>query len=70
MSMARRVLFAIAAYYDLDINQMNIKIDFLYDLIDQLIYVKILKGLEDATSKGMVCKLLKALYHLKQGPKL
>lgn len=32
--MAFRVLFAIAAYYDLDIDQMDVKIAFLYGLID------------------------------------
>lgn len=32
------VFFVIAAYYNLDINQKDIKIAFLYDFIDQLIY--------------------------------
>ena len=68
--MAFRVLFANAAYYDLDINQIDVKIAFLYGLIDQLIYVKIPKGSEDATNKGMICKLLKVFYDLKQAPRL
>lgn len=34
-----RVQFAVVAYYDLDIDQMDIKIAFLYDLIDQLVYI-------------------------------
>lgn len=37
--MAFRVLFAIAAYYDLDIDQMDVTTAFLYGLIDQLVYV-------------------------------
>lgn len=49
---------------------MDVKTAFLYSLIDQLVYVQIAKESEDATSKGMVCKLLKALYGLKQAPKL
>ena len=64
------MLFAIAAYYDLDIDQIDVKTAFLYGLIDQLIYVQIPKRSEDATNKGMVCKLLKALYGLKQAPRL
>lgn len=68
--MAFRVLFAIAAYYDLDIDQMDVKTAFLYGLIDQLVYVQIPRESEDATNKGMVCKLLKALYGLKQAPRL
>lgn len=32
-----RVLFAIAAYFSLDINQIDLKSVFLYELINQLI---------------------------------
>ena len=39
-------LFAIAAHYDLDMDQMDVKTAFLYCLIDQLIYVEIPKRLE------------------------
>ncbi len=67
---AFKVLFPIAAYYDLDINQMDVKTAFLYRIINQLVYLQIRKGSEDATNKGMVCKLLKALYGLKQAPRL
>ena len=65
-----RVFFAIAAYYDLDIDQMDVKTAFLYGLIDQLIYVEIPKGTETEANKNMVCRLLKALYGLKQSPRL
>jgi len=49
--MAFRVLFAIAAYFDLDIDQMDVKTAFLYGLIDQLIYVEIPKGTETEETK-------------------
>lgn len=68
--MAFRVLFAIAAYFDLDIDQMDVKTAFLYGLIDQLIYVELPKGTETEATKNMVCKLLNALYGLKQSPRL
>lgn len=68
--MAFRVLFAIAAYYDLDIDQIDVKTAFLYGLIDQLIYVKIPKGTETSATQDLVCKLHKALYKLKQLPRL
>lgn len=64
--MAFRVLFFIIAYYNLDIDQKDINMAFFYDLIDQLVYIQILKSSEDSTNKGKVCKLLKALYSLKQ----
>lgn len=68
--MAFRVLFAIAAFLDLDINQLDVKTAFLYGLIDQLMYVEIPKGSETKTNCDKVCKLLKALYDLKQLPRL
>ena len=68
--MAFRVLFAIAAFLDLDIDQMDVKTAFLYGLIDQLVYVEIPKGTESDENRNMVCKLLKALYGLKQSPRL
>lgn len=64
--MTFRKLFTIAAFFNLDINQMDVKITFLYDLIDQLIYIEILKRTETEVTKNMVCKLFKALYNLKQ----
>ena len=68
--MAFRVLFAIAPYYDLDIDQMDVKMAFLFGMIDQMVYVQMPKDSETTANKGMVCKLLKALYGLKQAPRL
>ena len=68
--MAFRVLFAIAAHYDLDIDQIDVKTAFFYGMMDQLVYVQIPKGLETTANKKMVCKLLKTLYGLKQAPRL
>lgn len=56
--MAFRVLCTIAAYYDLDIDQMDVKTAFLYGLIYQL---ELPKGTETEVNRDMVCKLLKAL---------
>lgn len=44
--MAFSVLLVIAAFFDLDIDQMDVKTAFLYDLIDQLVYVESPKGTE------------------------
>lgn len=67
---AFRVFFAIAAFFELDIDQMDVKTAFLYGLIDQLVYVEIPKGTESEANRNMECKLLKALYGLKQSPRL
>lgn len=42
--MAFYFFFAIVAYYDLDIDQMDVKTTFLYGLINYLIYVEIPKN--------------------------
>lgn len=68
--MAFKVLFTIATFFNLDINQIDIKIAFLYDFIDQLMYVEIPKGIKSKNNRNIVCKLLKALYSLKQSPQL
>lgn len=65
-NMAFQVLFAISAYYNLVIDQINIKTVFLYCFIDQLIYVTILKKIEIEAKNNMVYRLLKAFYGLKQ----
>lgn len=67
---AFRVLFAIAAFFDLHIEQMDVKTAFLYYFIDQLVYVNIGKRSETEANQNKVCKLLKALYGLKQLPQL
>lgn len=65
--MAFRVLFTIAAYYDLNIDQINVKISFFYSLINQLfMWIQILKGFESITTKKMIYKLFKVQYGLKQ----
>lgn len=39
--MSFQALFTIAAFYNLDIDQIDVKTAFLHDIIDQLLYVKI-----------------------------
>ena len=65
--MTFRVLFAVAAFLNLKIEQMNVKTAFLYGLIDSDIYVKYPTGCDN---DGAICKLNKALYELKQSPRL
>lgn len=68
--MAFKVLFAITTFFDLDIDEMDVKIAFLYGLIDQFIYLEILTGTKTEANCNMICKLLKALYGLKRSPRL
>lgn len=45
------------AYYDLDINQMDVKTIFLDNFIDQLIYIKMSKGTKINATRDMIYKL-------------
>lgn len=65
--MAFQVLFAIAAFKNLDVNQMDVKTAFFYSLIDKIMYVQLPPGYK---KPGVVYKLLKALYSLKQSSRL
>lgn len=66
--MAFRVLFTVVAYFNLDIDQMDVKTVFLYRLINHLVYMDIPKGSKSEATQGIVCKLLKVFYSLKQSP--
>jgi len=62
-----KTLFVLTAHYDLKVNQMNVTTAFLYDSIDQVVYIELPHsyGLSDK-----VALLNKALYGLKQAPHL
>ncbi|EGU73768.1 hypothetical protein FOXB_15720 [Fusarium oxysporum f. sp. conglutinans Fo5176] len=66
--MSYKMIFAIAAALDLELEQMDVKTAFLYGLVTEEIYVQQPEGFDDGS--GRVCKLLKALYGLKQAPRV
>ena len=66
--MSYKALFAITVSLDLEIEQMDVKIAFLYGTLDEEIFMEQLEGFEDGTSQ--VYRLNKALYSLKQSPRV
>jgi hypothetical protein len=60
-----KLLFALAAAYDLEIEQINVKTAFLYSEIDADIYMEQPEGFCSKERPDQVCKLKKALYGLK-----
>ena len=66
--MSYKILFALAAHYNLHIYQMDVKSAFLHGDLDEEIYVNLPDGFQDGDD--MVCKLLKPLYGLKQAPRV
>ena len=61
-----RILLALVAQYELDLDQLNVKTAFLYDDLDEEIYMSQLTGFKTVGKENMVCKLKKLLYELKQ----
>jgi len=53
------------ALYELKIDQLDIKITFLYDNLDEEIYMSQLTGFKTAGKENIVYKLKKSLYELK-----
>jgi hypothetical protein len=62
-----RIVLALACYYDLELRQLDIKTAFLHGILpeDEVVYMRVPQGVE-APAPGMVCKLKKTLYGLKQ----
>ena len=62
-----KALFAIAARNNWEVEQMDVKTAFLYRDLEDKVYIKIPTGFEQP---NMVYKLNKALYSLKQAPRV
>lgn len=59
------ILFIIAAFYNLDIDQMDVKMIFLYKKINQFFFIEMPKDYYN-NFENIVYKLNKVLYDLKQ----
>lgn len=63
-SAALRILFALAAHYDWSFIKFDVKTAFLYEELEEEIFMYLPEGYEETENK--ICKLKKALYGLKQ----
>lgn len=59
-----RILLSIAAYYDLELDQMNDKVAFLHGNLNEDIIMAQLEGFIEAGIENMECLLKKSLYWL------
>ncbi|KAM2008549.1 hypothetical protein ACFX16_003427 [Malus domestica] len=61
-----RILFAIAAYHDYEIWQMDVKTTFLNGYLKEELYMTQPEGFVSKSEKTKVCKLQRSIYGLKQ----
>ena len=61
-----RILLAIAAYYDYEIWQMDVKTAFLNGNLIEDVYMTQPEGFVHSENFGKVCKLQRSIYGLKQ----
>ncbi|GJS15721.1 retrotransposon protein, putative, ty1-copia subclass, partial [Tanacetum coccineum] len=63
---AIRILIAIAAFYDYEIWQMDVKTAFLNGYLSEEVYMEQPKGFVNQKYPNQVCKLKRSIYGLKQ----
>ena len=61
-----RIILAIAAHFDYEIWQMDVKTAFLNRNLIEDVYMMQPKGFVNLTNAGKICKLRKSIYELKQ----
>jgi transposase InsO family protein len=64
-----RVLLAIVAHQDLELEQLDVKTAFLHGELEEEIYMTQPDGFQVPGKENHVCKLRKSLYGLKQSPR-
>ncbi|KAL0405205.1 UNVERIFIED_CONTAM: hypothetical protein Slati_3834400 [Sesamum latifolium] len=66
MAKSIQILLAIAAWYDYEIWQMDVKTAFLNDFIEEEIFMDQLEGFTAVGEEQKVCHLQRSIYSLKQ----
>ena len=61
-----RILLALVIQYELKIDKLDVKIAFLYDDLEEEIYMSQPMVFKTVRKENIVCKLKKSLYELKQ----
>ena len=64
-----RVVLALVAHQDLELEQLDVKMAFLHGNLEEEIFMEQLEGFEKPGTKNLVYRLKKSLYGLKQSPR-
>ena len=67
---AIRIMLSLATYYNQDLQQFDVKYAFLHGDLEEKFFMKIPLGFGSDLANKKVCKLKKALYRLKQSPRV
>jgi hypothetical protein len=65
-----RVLMSLAAKFDMEIEQMDVKTTFLHGVLKEKNYMKHLEGFIIKGKKDLVCILKISLYGLNKSPRM
>src|SRR5262249_25578014 len=65
-----RIMLAMVAIWDLELEQLDVKTAFLHGDLDEEIYMLQPEGFIHRGSEKLVCKLKRSLYGLKQAPRM
>ena len=64
-----RIVLALVALFDLELQQLEVKTAFLHGDLDEEIYIEQPEGFVQHRNEKFVCRLKKSLYGLKQSPR-
>ena len=62
-------MLSLGAYFDMELEQMDVKTTFLHGELEETVYMVQPKGFTQHGQEHMVCKLKKSLYRLKHPPR-
>ncbi|CAM8982379.1 unnamed protein product [Rhodiola kirilowii] len=65
-----KIVLSMVAKFDLELEQLDVKIAFLHGKLDEVIYKRQSDGFTVGDKEKTVCLLNKSLYGLKQSPRL
>ena len=61
-----RIIMALMAHFDLELHQMDVKMNFLNGDLSEVVYMQQPEGFQDSGNEHLVCKLKKSIYGLEQ----
>ena len=64
-----KTVLSLVVYFDMELEQMDVKTAFLHGELEETIYMLKLEGFTQHGHEHLVCKLKESLYGLKQSPR-